>query len=160
VKNTTGIGSLRDEDWTGGMSTMDIETEELLNRSHIAKGELATEFAIDPVDLIQGFGECKDVVDVDSDKEEVSGVLEDEDALIGVRLSKTESEKSRLEIDEPEMRRLLETIERFVELKDVILARMIWRVEGSRRLFDIDELIDRWIEKGSFDIELMNLETM
>jgi hypothetical protein len=110
--------------------------------------------------MIQGFGEGKDVVDVDSDEEEVSGVLEDEDALVSVRLSKAEGEKSRLEVDRPEVGRLLETVELFVELKDIVFARMIWRIEWSGRLFDIDELIDHRIEEGSFNVKLMNLETM
>ncbi len=40
--------------------------------------------AIDPVDLIRRFGEGEDIVDVDSDKEENVGVLENEDAFVGI----------------------------------------------------------------------------
>jgi hypothetical protein len=55
---------------------------------------------------------------------------------------------------------LFEAVESFVELKNVVFARIFGRVERSRGLFDINELIDIRIEKSSFDVELMYMEAM
>ncbi len=49
-------------------------------------------------------------------------------------MSKTEGEKGGFEVDRPEVGRLFKAIESFVELKDVVLARIFGRVERSRGL--------------------------
>ena len=107
----------------------------------------------DELNFLLSCGSHENVVDIYSDDDEHTMLIVNEYRFICIGLFEAEFEERLFKIVGPEERRLLETVESFVEKTypvGGIASGELWR------LFNINFVIDVGIEKSRFDVELIN----